>query len=289
MPDVVLGGQAVVEGVMMRDKENLAVAVRKPNGRITVKNEKINSLTKRYKILKLPLLRGVVTLYETLVMGFKGLIFSAEESADDSEKISKKELILTFSFATIVAIAFFVLLPLFLASAATENFFLFNLIDGLLRIAVFLIYLLIISRLKDVQRMFAYHGAEHMTVHAHEHGKKLTVENVRKFGTLHPRCGTSFLLIVLVVSIIVFSLVTHPNFFVKFFSRLLLIPVIAGVSYELLKISAKFSDSIMGKIIVYPGITLQRITTRKPDKAQIEVAIAALKAVLKSSLPSSRR
>jgi uncharacterized protein YqhQ len=273
---------------MIRTPEHLSVAVRKPNGRIVVRTERIVSLTKRFGFLKLPLLRGVIALYETLLIGVKALLFSAQEASEE-EKITKKELIVTFSVATLIAVALFVLLPLFLASiTVSKNIFLFNIVDGVARLVIFLAYLLVIASFKDVKRMFAYHGAEHMAVHAHEHKKKLTVQNVKKFKTMHPRCGTSFLLIVLMVSILVFSFIAHPNFFIKFFSRLLLIPVIAGISYEILRFSARFSNTLVGKVLVYPGVALQRITTKLPDKGQIEVAIAALKSAVRASRAPSR-
>jgi uncharacterized protein YqhQ len=279
MSEVLLGGQAVIEGVLMRSGDSIAIAVRKPNGRIVVKKEKIIPLSKKFPFLKLPLLRGAIALYDSLVIGTKAIVFSAEESTGGEEKISSNELFITFGISIIFAVGIFVLLPLFLASLTPYKGVRFNIIDGVFRLAFFLAYLAIISSFKDVKRMFAYHGAEHMSVHCHEAKKPLTVENVRKFQTTHPRCGTSFLLIVMVISIVVFSLVNPGNFVLKFFSRILLIPLIAGISYELLKFSAKFSDNFIGQAIAYPGILMQRITTKKPDDGQIKVALAALKAL----------
>ncbi|MFH1181968.1 MAG: DUF1385 domain-containing protein, partial [Candidatus Woesearchaeota archaeon] len=281
--EVLLGGQAVIEGVMMRAGDSVAVAVRKPNGKIAVKKEKIIPLSKKYPVLKLPLLRGVIALYDSLVIGTKTLIFSAEESTDGEEKITSKELYITFGVAIVFAIGIFVLLPLFLTSLTRQSGVTFNIIDGILRLVFFIIYLVAISSFKDVKRMFAYHGAEHMAVHCHEEKKPLTVKNVRKFSTAHARCGTSFLLIVLLISIAVFSIVNPDNFLLKFLSRILLIPLIAGISYELLRFSAKFSKNFIGRAIAYPGMLLQRITTKKPDDGQIKVAIAALKALSTSS------
>jgi uncharacterized protein YqhQ len=283
MSEVLLGGQAVIEGVMMRAGDSVAIAVRKPNGKITVKKEKIIPLSRKYPVLKLPLLRGIIALYDSLVIGTKTLIFSAEEATDGEEKITSKELYITFGFAIVFAIGIFVLLPLFLASLTRQGGVTFNIIDGIFRLVFFIAYLFAISSFKDVRRMFEYHGAEHMAVHCHEAKKPLTVENVRKFGTAHARCGTSFLIIVLLISIAVFSIVNPDNFLLKFLSRILLIPLIAGISYELLKLSAKFSRSFLGRAIAYPGIMLQRITTKKPDDGQIKVAIAALKALSTSS------
>jgi uncharacterized protein YqhQ len=279
MSDVLLGGQAVIEGVMMRSGDKIAIAVRKPNGEITIKAEKIFPLTKKFPVLKLPLLRGIVALYDSLVIGTKGLIFSTEQSTDGEEKITSKELFITFGLAIVFAIGIFVMLPLFLASLTRQGGVVFNVIDGIFRLVLFIAYLFLISIFKDVKRMFAYHGAEHMTVHCHEAKKELTVENVRTFSTAHARCGTSFLIIVMLISIAVFSIVNPENFFLKFFSRIVLIPLIAGISYEILKFSAKFSNSLFGKALAYPGLLLQGITTKKPDDGQIKVAIAALKAL----------
>jgi uncharacterized protein YqhQ len=279
MSEVLLGGQAVIEGVMMRAGNEVAVAVRKPNGKIIVRKERIIPLSKKFPVLKLPLLRGVIALYDSLVIGTKTLIFSAEESTDGKEKITSKELYITFGIAIFFVIGIFVLLPLFLASLTRQSGVSFNIIDGVLRLVFFITYLLAIASFKDVRRMFEYHGAEHMSVHCYEAKKPLTVENVRKFETAHARCGTSFLIIVLLISILVFSIVNPANFLLKFLSRILLIPVIAGISYELLRFSARFSNNFLGRAISYPGIMLQRITTKKPDDGQIKVAIAALKAV----------
>lgn len=283
MSEVLLGGQAVIEGIMMRAGDYVAVAVRKPSGKIALKKEKITPLSKKYPVLKLPFLRGAVALYDSLVIGTKTLIFSAEESTDGEEKITSKELYITFGIAIVFAIGVFVLLPLFLTSLTKQQGVVFNVIDGIFRLFFFIIYLVAISSFKDVKRMFAYHGAEHMAVHCHEAKKPLTVNNIRKFGTAHARCGTSFLIIVMLISIVVFSIVNPDNFLLKFLSRIILIPVIAGISYELLRFSAKFSNTFIGGAIAYPGVMLQKITTKKPDDGQIKVAIAALKALRISS------
>jgi uncharacterized protein YqhQ len=279
MSEVLLGGQAVIEGVLMRSGDSIAIAVRKPNGEISIKKEKVIPLSKKFPVLKLPFLRGSIALYDSLVIGTKAIIFSAEESTGGEEKITTKELYITFGMAILFAIGIFVLLPLFLTSLTHSEGILFNVIDGVLRLMMFMIYLVAISNFKDVKRMFAYHGAEHMSVHCHEAKLPLTVANVRKFSTAHARCGTSFLVIVMLISIAVFSLVNPDNFLLKFASRIILIPVIAGISYELLRFSAKFSKTFIGKAIAYPGLLLQGITTKKPDDGQIKVAIAALKAL----------
>jgi len=274
-----IGGQALIEGVMMISDEKVAMAARKPDGRIVTKKENRHHLTVRYK--KIPLVRGALALWEMLSLGMKGLMWSSEQAEEQEEKTSGFAMTLTVLFSFLVGIALFIALPFYIARLATENHFLFNLIDGVLRVAVFLAYLLVISRMKDVRRLFQYHGAEHMAVHCNEHKKKLTVGNVEKFTTLHPRCGTAFLFLVLLVSILVFTLVYSSNWIIKFFLRILLIPVIAAVSYEILKFSAKHQDNLFFRSLIKPGLWFQMITTKKPDRKQIEVAITALKAVLR--------
>ncbi len=276
-----MGGQAVIEGVLMRTLTEYAVAVRSPKGKIIAKKEKIATAAKKYGFFKLPFLRGILALYETLVIGFGALIYSSNVAAGEDERITKKEIVLAMLFSAAFAVAVFIVLPFFLASVVTSHNLLFNLVDGFLRLLLLLAYLVVISRFKDVQRIFQYHGAEHMTIHAYERKEKLTPESIKKFPTMHPRCGTSFLLIVVIVSIFVFSVITSDNFLVKFFSRILLVPVIAGVSYELLKLGGRFHGNLFFKPLVLPGIWLQYITTKRPDKSQIEVAVYALKKLVK--------
>lgn len=276
-----VGGQAVIEGVMMKSKSRIAVAVRKPNRKISVKVSRYKSLTKKYRILSIPVLRGFAELVDMLVIGLKALTYSANEAAEKDEKLGKGEVALTFLFATVLTIALFIALPLLIAKYATAGTgFWFDLTDGLLRLGVFLLYVVAISRLKDVKRIFQYHGAEHCSVHCYEAGKKLTPANAIKYSPLHPRCGTSFIVIVIAISIVVFSFITDPRWIVKFFSRILFLPVIAGVSYELLKISAKYEKNPAMKLFVKPGLWVQKLTTRKPTKKQLEVAIAALSKVI---------
>lgn len=283
MAEITLGGQAVVEGVLMRTKDEYAVAVRNPEGRIVVKKDKIATASKKFRLLQLPLVRGVLALYETLVVGFKALMYSADVSSGEEEKLSGRQMAFAVLLSVILAVAIFIALPFFLASLMTKQSLAFNLLDGLLRLAALFGYLLLISRLRDVQRLFQYHGAEHMTIHAYEHKERLVPKSIRKYQTMHPRCGTSFLLIVVVLSILVFSLITAEGFVLKFFSRLLLVPVIAGLSYELLKFSAKHQHSRLVRTLTLPGIWLQCITTKRPDNNQIEVAVASLKALVKNS------
>lgn len=277
-----IGGQAVIEGVLMKNGNSIAIAVRKQNNKITVKKETLNPLSKRFKILGRPFFRGVANLIEMLVIGIKALNYSANESLGEAEeKITKKEFAVTAVIALVIAVGVFVLLPLFLTKLTETEGILFNLIDGIIRVALFVIYVLAISMMTDVKRLFEYHGAEHKTVHCYEAGKEMTVKNVKKFSTLHRRCGTTFLLIVLIISIIVFSLVVSENFWIKLGSRIVLIPVIAGISYELLKLGARFPKNILLNLLIWPGLGLQKLTTKEPDNKQLEVAIKAFKAVVR--------
>jgi uncharacterized protein YqhQ len=276
-----VGGQAVIEGVMMKSKSKIAVAVRKPNGKISVKVSRHKPITKKYKILSVPVVRGFVELVDMMVAGLKALTYSANESSEDEEQLGKGEIAITFLIATLFTIGLFVALPLVIAKYATAGTgILFDLVDGILRLAIFLVYIYAISKFKDMRKVFQYHGAEHCTVHCYEHGKKLTPENAIKFTTLHPRCGTSFLVIVIAISIVIFSFITDPRWIVKFLSRIILIPVIAGIGYELLKLSSKFGESAVMKVLVQPGLWVQKITTARPTKKQLEVAIAALNKVI---------
>ncbi len=285
---LLVGGQAVIEGVLMRTKEKTAVAVRAESGKIVKKEWRISPLSARIKVFKYPMFRGVSTLYETLVLGFKALAFSANAAGGKDEKgkdvIGKREMLLSFAVAIGLAVLFFIVAPLFLTNLIVEssgNGFLFNLVDGIFRLLAFLTYLVFISFFKDVQRLFQYHGAEHMTIHAYEHKDGLVPAKIRKYPTMHPRCGTSFLLIVILVSILVFSLVNPESFILKLLSRIVLLPVIAGAAYELLRLGAKFEKNVFMRLFVFPGLLLQRITTKEPDNSQIVVAVAALKAVLR--------
>lgn len=272
-----LGGQAVIEGVLMRSKTHYAVAVRSLKGGIVVKREVIHPPS--LWLWKLPLFRGIVALYETLSIGFKALIYSASLSSGEDKALSKKELFMAVFLSVVLGVALFIALPFFIASAAFSHGFLFNLFDGFLRLAVLVSYLVFVSFFSDVRRIFQYHGAEHMVIHAFEHKDKLVAEKIRRFPTMHPRCGTSFLLIVVFLSVVVFSLITSESWAVRFFSRILLVPVIAGVSYEVLKFSARHRENAVLKFVSLPGIWLQYITTRQPDDSQIEVAVASLNAL----------
>lgn len=285
-----VGGQAVIEGVLMKNDDKIAIAVRKPNNKITVKKEKWRSSSKKLKFLGWPFIRGSVNLIEMMILGLKALNYSTNESMDEEEEnISGKSMAITMVFALLIALAVFKLLPLTVTrllynNQIVNNAVFFNLIDGLIRITLFILYILAISLMSDVKRLFQYHGAEHKTVHCYEAGKPITVKNVKKFTTLHPRCGTSFLFIVLIIAIIVFSVVRIDlPFWLLFFYRIPLILPIAGIAYEILKITARFKENIFMKILITPGLWIQKITTREPDNKQIEVAIAAFKAVVKGT------
>lgn len=285
-----IGGQAVIEGVMMKSPGNWTVAVRDPKGEIHLKRERLSQLP---RFLKLPVLRGVVALFQALSLGIKAIEFSAnkayEEEAKDEKGLGKFSIAVTIAFSMLLGVGLFILLPLYLTKllgfvigSVERSSFIFNLTDGIIRVFIFLVYVVLIGLWKEMARIFMYHGAEHKVIHAYEHGKELTIENIRQFSPLHPRCGTSFLMIVMVVSILVFSVIPQQwPFAYKFLSRIILIPLIAGSSYELLRMSAKFKDNAVMNLLILPGLLLQRLTTREPDEAQIEVALNALLEVLK--------
>lgn len=214
-----------------------------------------------------------------LVIGMQSLIYSAKEAEDKEEKISNFEIAITIIISLIIALLLFVVAPFYLSRFITEYRFLFNVLDGLFRVLIFVGYIMIMSASKDIRRVFQYHGAEHKAVYCHENNEKLTVKNVQKYPTMHPRCGTSFILIVLIFTIMVFSLVWHDSWLINLLYRIVLMPIIASVSYEILKISSKAEDSLLGKILIWPGIQLQKITTKEPEDEQVEVAIAAVRAI----------
>ena len=283
-----VGGQAVLEGVMMRAPRSMAIAVRRPSGEISVKREEVPPLSERYPIVKLPILRGAVALFTSLVMGIGALNFSANEAlaeGEEKEELSSWALGGTMVVALGFGVLLFFVLPLYLTKLLVpvigDSNLVFNLVDGVIRVAVFLLYIVSISRMSDIQRVFQYHGAEHKTIFAFEAGEELTVENVGRYSRLHPRCGTSFLLIVMLVSIVIFSLIPKLwPFWMKAGARVVLLPVIAGVSYEFLKWSAKNDRHPLVRLVIAPGLALQRLTTREPDASQIEVAIRSMEDAL---------
>lgn len=278
-----VGGQAVIEGVMMRGKTHVAVAVRQPDGEISVDVRPVNSISDRYPILKKPFLRGVVSLVESLVMGMKALAYSAQVSGDEDEKLDSKEMALTIVVSAGLAILLFIVIPTWsirFLTGITQDHMALNLAEGVLRMAIFLAYIAAISSMNDIQRVFQYHGAEHKTIYTYEAGLPLKVENVRPFSTLHPRCGTNFLMIVMLISMFIFTFLGWPSLLERIASRIILMPVIAGVSYELIRYAGAHTDNPLVRIAITPGLLLQKLTTRQPDDSQIEVAIASLKAVV---------
>ena len=297
-----VGGQAVIEGVMMRSPRYITVAVRKSNGEIVLKKDPFISLTKKHRFLNLPIIRGAIALVETLYIGIKALTFSAdvlareeEENEEISEEIKKEDkvkdtkeriftalwFILSVGLGAFLAFFLFFYLPLVLTDLLEiKKGYLFNLVDGAMRISIFLIYLWLISIWKSMRRIFEYHGAEHKSIFALEKGDTLVVDNVKKYSTHHPRCGTSFLLIVMLISIGVFMFLGRPQNIQERLIRFLFIPLIAGISYEVVKFSGKNATHLLVRALISPGLWLQRITTKEPDNQQLEVAITALKSSL---------
>jgi uncharacterized protein YqhQ len=272
-----IGGQAVIEGVMMKNKLKLAVAVRLPNDEIKVKKTQLKPL---HKLLKLPFIRGTTTLFYIMIIGMKALVWSANQALGEEEELGFWELVGTLGLSLLFGLVFFVGVPFGATWLTGLEGIGFNIIEGIIRVALFVGYVFAISYMKDIRRMFQYHGAEHMAANCYEFGHELTVENVRKYSPIHPRCGTSFIMLVLIVSIVLFTFITSEAWTVKLLSRIVLIPVVAGISYELLRLGGMFRKSLFMRILIAPGKWVQKITTQKPDDKMIEVAIASLKAVL---------
>ena len=279
---ITIGGQAVIEGVMMRGPELTATAVRTPEGKIEISSRPVNSISDRYPALKKPLLRGCVSLIESLVIGIRSLGYSAQMAGEEEEQLSDRELAGTIVFAFVLAAILFIAIPTGAAKlfhSLTEDPVFLNLMEGLLRLFIFIAYIVGISRMKDIQRVFQYHGAEHKTIACFEAGEALTVENAMKHTRFHKRCGTSFLLIVMLVSIFVFAFLGWPSLIERIVSRIVLLPVVAGISYEIIRFSANSDNCLLGWA-VKPGLWLQRLTTREPEPDMLEVAIESAKAVL---------
>jgi uncharacterized protein YqhQ len=282
-PSLAFGGQAVMEGVMMRSKDHLVVCVRQPNNEIVTKTEELHSLSEKYSFLKLPFLRGILALFETLYSGIKGIYFSANAAFgddDEEESLNPKEIAVVVAVAICLSILLFSITPFFLTSLL--NFgggVLFNIVEGIVRLSFLLAYLAAVSLVGDFKRIFQYHGAEHTAINAYEAGVELNVENARKYSRFHARCGTSFLLIVTLISILFFSIMPSADYLVRLSYRVVLIPVISAVSYELLKLSDRYRNSRIMRVLVAPGLALQHLTTRQPDDDMIEVAIKAVKEV----------
>ena len=307
--DILVGGQAVIEGVMMRTPRAYAVAVRRLDGTIEIKREMVKRLSERCRIFSWWIVRGFAVLVQSLALGIKTLNYSVNVSIEDLEarevaeaeaeaakngvaqktKAEKKKpgnnalpIVSSMILGVAAAVFLFILVPLGLTTllkgyfSVVENWFVFNIVDGIIRVAIFFAYLLAISRLKDIKRVFEYHGAEHKVVHTWEDGAELTVANARQRLTAHPRCGTSFLMFVMIVSILVFSIFKFHAFWAIFLSRVVLIPVVSGLSYELIRLSAPRCKKGFFRLLVLPGLTLQRITTSEPSDDQLEIAIRAL-------------
>ena len=289
-----VGGQAVIEGVMMRAKHNVVTAVRKKE-KIIYKQDK---LKKKSKFSQLFFIRGISNLIEMLIIGVKTLNWSASQQVDEEEDLSSWAVALTLIIAFTFGIVLFVLLPYaltyLLGVKETQNPVWFNIIDGIIKVGILILYLYLISLMKDIRTVFQYHGAEHKAVFCYEDNKKLTVENAKKYSTFHPRCGTAFLMIVIIIGIFLFSFIPaiigfiHPNinnWFLKrvilFLTRILLLPIVAGFSYEILKFGAKHQDNPIFRSLTLPGLWIQKITTKQPNKKQLEVALFALKKALK--------
>lgn len=292
-----IGGQALIEGVMMKGPHKMATAVRKPDGEIALKTSELSTKFKN-RLFKLPLIRGSFMLIESMISGVKELMFSAsfyedtiEEDAVDrflkrifKDKADTAIIYVSLVLALVFSVGIFIVGPSLLTNFLkrfTDSSIILNLVEGVIRVGIFILYTVLISKLDDIKRVFMYHGAEHKTIYCYENAEELTVENVRKYSTLHPRCGTSFIVNVLIISIIVFSFFGWPNPVLRVATRILMLPVIAGISYEINRFIGRCeTQNIFTKIISYPGFLIQKITTSEPDDSMIEVAIAAMKEVI---------
>jgi uncharacterized protein YqhQ len=280
------GGQAVIEGVMMRGKEGIAISIRQPNGELNIVRQPLASVY-RGRLREMPLVRGIIVLIETLVLGTQALLHSAQVAAaeEGGEKIPTALLWGTVAVSLALVVALFFMVPLFatryLIDPYINSALLSNVFEGLIRIAIFIAYLKLISLMPDIKKVFAYHGAEHKVVNAYEAGVPLEVESVKKYSTAHARCGTAFLFIVLIAAIFVFALFGQPTLWIRILSRIALIPVIAVIGYEIMKFGAGHINNPVVRVLLAPGLILQAITTKEPDDSQIEAAISALNEVIK--------
>ncbi len=294
-----IGGQALLEGIMMRGKYNWAVAVREPSGEIYTEEHDLVSAKDRHKWLRWPIVRGMWGFYETMVLAIKAFSISAEHAGEtEEEKLSPKEVGFTMVIGVALAVALFIVLPAvatnFLVGSSVESPVRWNIVDGVLRLVAFFLYIVAVARMKEIHRVFAYHGAEHKTIHAYERGLPLETEEIQRFSTLHMRCGTAFLLMVLVVAIVIFSLVPGKAIlaawgvsgrgWILLFNigvRIVLLPLIAGIAYEItVKWAGTHPDNPLVKVLMWPGLQMQRITTAPPDDDMVEVAVAAMKLVV---------
>jgi uncharacterized protein YqhQ len=284
--DHLYGGQAVIEGVMMRGKDHWAVAVRRPDGAIHLESHRIDSVVRRMPFLGKPFLRGIIVLGQSMAIGMKALQVGARESSEEEEQLSSRQMGVSLGIAIALFIGIFVLAPTVLFSwfqqKVDSDGILTNVLEGLFRVAIFVGYLFAIGRTKEIHRVFEYHGAEHKTIAAYEHDEPLEPEHVDRYSTVHVRCGTNFLIIVMIITVFVFTLFGTPGIVWRIGSRLIAIPVIAGISYEALRLGARYPDSTVMRALMAPGKWLQRITTQPPDHSQIEVAIASFSEVLRA-------
>lgn len=275
-----IGGQAILEGVMMKSRHLVATAVRKSDGSIAVNTRRVSSISDRYPILKLPFIRGLVALFESSSLGIKELAHSEKISGDD-EELTDTELTFTIILAVIFLIVLFIFIPTLLTNIFlryTSDFFIFNIIEGIIRLGIFFTYLFAISRKADLQRILKYHGAEHKTINCYEADKVLTIENVRKCSRFHARCGTNFLMITMLVSIFIFSFLDVRECWLRNLFQILSLPIIVSISYEVLRFAGR-SKNFLVHILILPGLCLQYLTTLPPDDEMIEVAIKSLEAV----------
>ena len=283
-----VGGQAVMEGVLMRSPNFWGMAVRTPAGDVDLRAERFRSITRRSKLFRLPIIRGALSLGETLWLGMKALTLSTNVALGEEEELSKKEIAFTLVFAMVLGFGLFLVAPVLgtkgigsLLGNSIEDPLLFNLVEGVIRIAIFIAYILGITLIsKDVKRFFAYHGAEHKAIKVYERGEELVPENARKLDTSHVRCGTSFVLYVLVLSILAFSVLGVEGWLYMVLSRLLVIPLVAGIAFEFIMWSARHQENPIVKMLIWPGLQLQKLTTREPTDDMVEVAMASLKKVL---------
>lgn len=277
---VTYGGQAVLEGVMMRGPRHLAIAVRRPDGQIAIQQQEVKSILQRVPLLRIPVLRGMVALVETLSMGMSALMYSASQAMPEEEPLTKREMALTSTLGIVLALSVFVGVPT-LATHFTRQWVgtgaLSHVLEGAFRLAIFIGYMVVISLAKDIQRVYQYHGAEHKVINAYEAGAPLTVASARAASREHKRCGTSFLLYVVVLSILIFSIFSVDQVLLRILVRILMMPVVAGISFEFIRLMGKYDNGLVN-LISRPGMWLQGLTTREPDDSQLEVAIVSFRA-----------
>ncbi|MGI6713116.1 MAG: DUF1385 domain-containing protein [Bacillota bacterium] len=277
------GGQAVIEGVMMMGSGASAIAVRKPSNEIVIKESSLNFLSSKYSWLKWPLVRGCISLFESLALGMQAITWSASQAGESQEEQLKPwEIVVTVAIAVGLGIGLFIVIPVFFAAQTLPYVGQFgrSALEGLIRVGLFLGYIIAIGQMKDIQRIFAYHGAEHKTISAFEAGEELIPEKIKKYSTIHPRCGTSFILMVIILTIFIFTFVGQTDVYTRILIKIAMMPVVAGLAYELIKFSAKHPNIKVIQALIAPGLWLQKLTTREPNESQLEVAVTALNAVI---------